>query len=233
LKSPMSPFLNTQPSVGVECPREEERVNVLNSRHHDSISSSLDHTLSHRQTSAEREPVKNLKSRPLSRNDSAPISLDFISHTQRSPTKAAPSPATSVMYPTPYRSSHMASKKAGTYEESLSVAGKRKLGNHLPRIASGDGDESWVEEATSKNPEESQGRRHGKTRTLRNLDSNVGINKQRLATSGVLLGDGVAGLPGRIPLKAPVFSVGHGPINNDISFKPMSICVTSEKPNNG
>jgi Ras GTPase-activating-like protein IQGAP2/3 len=100
----------------------------------------------------------------------------------------------------------MASKKAGTYEESLSVAGKRKLGNHLPRIASGDGDESWVEEATSKNPEESQGRRHGKTRTLRNLDSNVGINKQRLATSGVLLGDGVAGLPGRIPLKAPNLS---------------------------
>jgi Ras GTPase-activating-like protein IQGAP2/3 len=107
------------------------------------------------------------------------------------------------MSPNPYRSSYMSSKKADSYGETLSVTGKRRLGNHLPRIASGDGDESWVEETIPQKSEGSQGRRHGGTRTLRNLDANVGINKQRLTPSGILLGDGVAGLPGRIPLKAP------------------------------
>ncbi|KIJ56777.1 hypothetical protein M422DRAFT_72916 [Sphaerobolus stellatus SS14] len=43
----------------------------------------------------------------------------------------------SVMTPTPYRSSYLTSKKAGTYG---SVVG-RKLGRHLPRIASGDGND--------------------------------------------------------------------------------------------
>ncbi|KIJ28762.1 hypothetical protein M422DRAFT_269974 [Sphaerobolus stellatus SS14] len=41
----------------------------------------------------------------------------------------------SVITPTPYRRSYLTSKKAGTYG---SVVG-RKLGRHLPRIASGDG----------------------------------------------------------------------------------------------
>lgn len=107
------------------------------------------------------------------------------------------------MYPNPYRSSYMTSKKADSYGETLSVTGKRRLGNHLPRIASGDGDESWIEEIIPQKSEESRGRRHDGARTLRNLDANVGINKQKLTPSGVLLGDGVAGLPGRIPLKAP------------------------------
>lgn len=44
--------------------------------------------------------------------------------------------ASSVMTPTPYRSSYMANKKAGMYGDSLSVG--RRLGRHLPRIASGD-----------------------------------------------------------------------------------------------
>ncbi|EJD01008.1 uncharacterized protein FOMMEDRAFT_21471 [Fomitiporia mediterranea MF3/22] len=42
----------------------------------------------------------------------------------------------SVMSPTPYRSSYMSNKKAGMYGDSLSVG--RRLGRHLPRIASGD-----------------------------------------------------------------------------------------------
>ncbi|KAL5488188.1 IQG1 [Sanghuangporus weigelae] len=42
----------------------------------------------------------------------------------------------SVMSPTPYRSSYMANKKAGLYGDGLTVG--RKLGRHLPRIASGD-----------------------------------------------------------------------------------------------
>jgi Ras GTPase-activating-like protein IQGAP2/3 len=48
------------------------------------------------------------------------------------------------MSPTPYRSSYMSSKKASTYGDSLVVG--RKLGRHLPRIASGDADDDWEAE---------------------------------------------------------------------------------------
>ncbi|KAI5118772.1 hypothetical protein M0805_005653 [Coniferiporia weirii] len=44
--------------------------------------------------------------------------------------------SSSAMLPTPYRSSYMANKKADLYGDNLSVG--RKLGRHLPRIASGD-----------------------------------------------------------------------------------------------
>ncbi|KAH8113457.1 hypothetical protein DFH11DRAFT_1602139 [Phellopilus nigrolimitatus] len=47
--------------------------------------------------------------------------------------------SSSAMSPTPYRSSYMANKKAGAYGD-ISVVGRR-LGRHLPRIASGDGNE--------------------------------------------------------------------------------------------
>ena len=40
------------------------------------------------------------------------------------------------MSPTPYRSSYMSNKKASTYGNELTVG--RRLGRHLPRIASGD-----------------------------------------------------------------------------------------------
>jgi Ras GTPase-activating-like protein IQGAP2/3 len=48
------------------------------------------------------------------------------------------------MAPAPYRSSYMAGKKdkANMYGENIVVG--RRLGRHLPRIASGDGDEDWV-----------------------------------------------------------------------------------------
>lgn len=56
------------------------------------------------------------------------------------PPPVAPSayanPDPSVMFPTPYRSSYMSNKKSGTYGENLVVG--RRLGRHLPRIASGD-----------------------------------------------------------------------------------------------
>ncbi|KAJ7276452.1 hypothetical protein B0H12DRAFT_1085502 [Mycena haematopus] len=57
------------------------------------------------------------------------------------PSQILPAEASSVMSPPPYRSSYMASRsKASTYGDHL-VVGGRKLGRHLPRIASGDGDE--------------------------------------------------------------------------------------------
>ncbi|KAF8559125.1 ras GTPase-activating protein [Imleria badia] len=58
------------------------------------------------------------------------------SRTSYSPSHS-PTPS-SVMSPTPYKSSYMASKKASTYGQ----IGARKLGRHLPRIASGDGDDT-------------------------------------------------------------------------------------------
>ncbi|KAK7061814.1 ras GTPase-activating-like protein rng2 [Favolaschia claudopus] len=58
------------------------------------------------------------------------------------PSEILPAEASSVMSPPPYRSSYMANRnnKASTYGDHL-VVGGRKLGRHLPRIASGDGDE--------------------------------------------------------------------------------------------
>lgn len=43
------------------------------------------------------------------------------------------------MHPAPYRSSYMARKKSGAYGDNLGVG--RRLGRHLPRIASGDGND--------------------------------------------------------------------------------------------
>ncbi|KAF8913880.1 hypothetical protein CPB84DRAFT_1699194 [Gymnopilus junonius] len=104
----------------------------------------------------------------------------------------------SVMHPSPYRSSYAARKKADSYSETLSLTGKRKLGNHLPRIASGDADESLVDEQNSpKKSGDREERRTENSRRLRERES------QALSHSAVLRGDGVAGLPGRIPLKAP------------------------------
>ncbi|KAJ3515338.1 hypothetical protein NLJ89_g1823 [Agrocybe chaxingu] len=115
----------------------------------------------------------------------------------------SPTSPTSVMYPAPYRSSYMANKKSSTYGEGLSAGGRRKLGNHLPRIASGDADDSWVADQTApKTTEDSPARRTDRSR-LRARRTEALMRGPRLTPSGVLTGDGVAGLPGRIPLKAP------------------------------
>ena len=52
-----------------------------------------------------------------------------------------PSPEPPVSAPRIYRSSYMANKK-GTYGETLTTG--RRLGRHLPRIASGDANDDWV-----------------------------------------------------------------------------------------
>ncbi|KAF7288236.1 RAS GTPase-activating protein [Mycena chlorophos] len=76
----------------------------------------------------------------------APQPLDFsrssASHTFVPPT--SPSQPSSVMSPPAYRSAHMTnpnrSNKTSTYGQHLGVVG-HKFGRHLPRIASGDGQE--------------------------------------------------------------------------------------------
>lgn len=111
---------------------------------------------------------------------------------QSSPTK---SPTASA----PYRSLYLASKKSGSYGEALSRGSQRRLGNHLPRIASGDGDNSWVagESSVTVKKDAELVSRLDKRKSLRDRDFNVDIQMQ----AGVV--DGVAGLPGRLHLKAP------------------------------
>ena len=103
--------------------------------------------------------------------------------------------AINPMFPTSYRSSYMSTKKAGTYGENL-VKG-RKLGRHLPRIASGDGDDSKSVNSDATN---------GATMTSgRQSQKGTGSlptspHKQDIPTPPA---DDVAGLPGRVQLKAP------------------------------
>ncbi|KAF9534346.1 IQ domain-containing protein-containing RasGAP [Crepidotus variabilis] len=126
--------------------------------------------------------------------------------------------AASVMFPAPYRSSYMSSRKAGTFD-SLSAGGdrRRRLGSHLPRIASGDGDESWpnaekenphkknINSSSNLKPEEPASlRRQERTTRVRDRRFAAVIQEKKLTPSGVLTGNGVAGLPGRISLKAPI-----------------------------
>ncbi|KAG8903659.1 hypothetical protein FRB99_002897, partial [Tulasnella sp. 403] len=70
----------------------------------------------------------------------------------------SPSPASTHMPQTPnsYRSSYMASKR-GAYPDTLGAGGgRRKFGRHLPRIASGDGNEDWEEEKRREEEREEQ-----------------------------------------------------------------------------
>jgi Ras GTPase-activating-like protein IQGAP2/3 len=97
----------------------------------------------------------------------------------------------------------LSNKKAGSFD-TLSAAGSRgKLGNHLPRIASGDGEDSWSSGQTEKKLEEVSSYPVERTR-LRDRRFAKAIQETKLTPSGVLTNNGVAGLPGRISLKAPI-----------------------------
>ncbi|KAG2740833.1 hypothetical protein P692DRAFT_20866468 [Suillus brevipes Sb2] len=73
-------------------------------------------------------------------------------HTPSSSTTSIPSTSSSVMSPAPYRSSYMSNKKSSTYRP---IAG-HKLGHHLPRIASGDAGDDWVDEQKPNPPLQSE-----------------------------------------------------------------------------
>ncbi|KAF8165362.1 IQ domain-containing protein-containing RasGAP [Crassisporium funariophilum] len=146
-------------------------------------------------------PANHTNHRPLSRGGSISRMSDVTaSSSQDLPTKSTPS---SVMSPAPYRSSYMANKKSGTYGDALSGGGRRKLGNHLPRIASGDGDDSWPTEQSSSKRVVEPIRRMDRARYLRDRDANVDVPKHNIPQAGSITVDGVAGLPGRLQLKAP------------------------------
>ena len=138
--------------------------------------------------------------RPLSWTGSLRSKTDIVPpERQSSPTK--PPTTSSVMHPTPYRSSYLASKKSGSYGEALSAGSRRKLGNHLPRIVSGDGDDSWAAGESSVKKDAELAPRLDKRKSLRDRDFNIDMERHDLTQPGVV--DGVAGLPGRLHLKAP------------------------------
>lgn len=96
----------------------------------------------------------------------------------------------------------MSSKKANSFD-TLSAAGNRnRLGSHLPRIASGDGEDPLAAEKAEKNLEKIISHPRERTRLRDHRFAKV-IQERKLTPSGVLTSNGVAGLPGRISLKAP------------------------------
>lgn len=109
------------------------------------------------------------------------------------------------MSPSPYRSSYMSSKKSSTYGDGLIVG--RRLGRHLPRIASGDGEDN--RETVEKRADEPPSRQGMRENRIRDWDLDVDIpppDKPRLPDmniASVVEADDVAGVPGRLRLKAP------------------------------
>jgi Ras GTPase-activating-like protein IQGAP2/3 len=102
------------------------------------------------------------------------------------------------MSPTPYRSSYMANKKASTYGDNLVVG--RKLGRHLPRIASGDGED---DREVARPIEEREPRLDKRERRVGAWDD-AEISPEKLSRPALVSpgtpGDDVAGIPGRIRL---------------------------------
>jgi len=119
------------------------------------------------------------------------------------PTTTPASPASSIMSPTPYRSSYMTSKKASSFDPLSAGGSRRRLGSHLPRIASGDVEDSWTPEQNLAEKTEERSTHRVERTKLRDRRFVVAIQEKRLTPSGVLTNNGVAGLPGRISLKAP------------------------------
>jgi Ras GTPase-activating-like protein IQGAP2/3 len=111
-------------------------------------------------------------------------------------------PPSSVMAPSPYKSSYMASKKASTYGDNLVVG--RKLGRHLPRIASGDEDQFSEQE---KAVDEKQSRRERRERRTRGWEKDPLPDRpkgQARHISGAISPDDVVGVPGRLRLSKDI-----------------------------
>ncbi|KAJ7781245.1 ras GTPase-activating protein [Mycena metata] len=135
---------------------------------------------------------------------SAPSAVSTFSEVSNPlPSEILPPEASSVMSPPAYRSSYMSSRsKASTYGDHLGVGG-RKLGRHLPRIASGDGDEERGQVVEQQQKESRESRRAARLRD-RDPDEFAAPLKSpppppELVVSGVAAND-VTGVPGRLRL---------------------------------
>ncbi|KAH7887756.1 ras GTPase-activating protein [Phlebopus sp. FC_14] len=130
----------------------------------------------------------------------------FDQHSRRALYSSSPAPSLSVssaMSPAPYRSSYMTNKKASTYEH----IGSRRLGRHLPRIASGDGDENWEERNENLATIEDNVQQKDPSIRQKRVRGEIPLSpSQEHVTSGAINIDDVAGVPGRLRLsrdKAP------------------------------
>ncbi|KLO15676.1 hypothetical protein SCHPADRAFT_902188 [Schizopora paradoxa] len=105
--------------------------------------SSITNSVHHRSASPDKLYRQNSTSSSLASSSldvgSSKLSTPSYRPPPSSPSAFANQNVESVMYPTPYRSSYVAKKKGGSYGDGLSVG--RRLGRHLPRIASGDGND--------------------------------------------------------------------------------------------
>ncbi|KAG6861599.1 hypothetical protein C0995_014506 [Termitomyces sp. Mi166 len=144
-----------------------------------------------------QKPQQLLSSSSIARSPEKPANYTHI-------TPFSPSPTNSVMSPPVYRSSYMTNKKS-TYGDSLGSG--RRLGRHLPRIASGDAEEPLELQKKVQEPLDCQRQKDAPNRTLedgRSSPEKSWKQQERVVpTIPVPNVDDVAGLPGRIQLKAP------------------------------
>ena len=135
--------------------------------------------------------------------------------------------SSSAMNPTPYKSSYkspyMTSKKAATYGENLIVG--RKLGRHLPRIASGDADDDWVaDDGAQVQREEEKARNERQQWRAQRLERRPAL-KQRESRESITISaaapDGVAGIPGRLKLSR------ENKVPNSPTSSPLSAARSS------
>ena len=147
-------------------------------------------------------------SSPLSRASSTSVSPQKL--TEFSRPKPPPESPSSVMNPQPYRSSYM-NRKTNRYGPELTAG--RRLGRHLPRIASGDAPEDWVadekpEEKTEEPPPPDDWRARRAAREKREKEARREARESRAPFldrsnaefAGVADADDVAGVPGRLRL---------------------------------
>ncbi|KAI0307116.1 hypothetical protein B0F90DRAFT_1622592 [Multifurca ochricompacta] len=96
----------------------------------------------------------------------------------------------------------MTSKKASSYSENLIVG--RKLGRHLPRIASGDADDNWVADDDAQVLREAEEARNERQKWREQRLGRRAATKQREPLGAVAQNasnpDNVAGIPGRLKL---------------------------------
>ncbi|KAJ7433826.1 ras GTPase-activating protein [Mycena galericulata] len=117
------------------------------------------------------------------------------------PSQISPAQTSSVMSPPSYRSSYMANRnKASTYGDHLVVG--RKLGRHLPRIASGDGDEERGQSIEQQQRESRDSKRAARLRDRDNGDFAMPLKSPPPPPEFVVPGntDDVSGVPGRLRL---------------------------------
>ncbi|KAG6378565.1 ras GTPase-activating protein [Boletus reticuloceps] len=145
-------------------------------------------------TSPDKLPHRPSSSLDLARTLPASPSSDHTSSRASYSPSHSPTPS-SVMSPTPYKSSYMSSRKASTYGQ----IGARGLGRHLPRIASGDGDDTPPEHDQSPSlPVQSSPHKEKPIHNVPHPPLSP-VAQDRVA-SGFADSNDVAGVPGRLRL---------------------------------